>query len=358
MCRYQRLMGILGERGQTAQLSAVTLLDIVAQVERDEHRVVHSHHADQHIGIAYMHRIRQVDMCRGAQVDAVVLVVSGDDNVADLLLPDAQHRHNAAQPYTMVGFVYHTLERQIAALRYTQRQHVQQAVEIMGVEVERRLRGGRTVLQPVAHRRVKQVRQVVYRQLLDGRTQLGVTEVTRYPAHHIIRLQLQAVVGRVVAERLGGDLQLCHSRRVACIGDEQTVEHQVAVDMIDMRAVEIDIQLPLYVTVVQFVGQVQGIQTQVLQVERHVDIRRCLTQIRQAVERQLDIRIKAHQRTLYTVCIVLAVQADVRIRILLVGQPLHLAAELAVDRVPLRHVTVHLHVQRHRAQILVAQQSA
>ena len=358
MCRYQRLMGILGERGQTAQLSAVTLLDIVAQVERDEHRVVHSHHIHQHVGIAYMHRIRQVDMCRGAQVDTVVAVVGGDDNVAYLLLPDAQHRHNAAQPYTMVGFVYHTLERQIAALRYTQRQHVQQAVEIMGVEVERRLRGGRTVLQPVAHRRVKQVRQVVYRQLLDGRTQLGVTEVTRYPAHHIIRLQLQAVVGRVVAERLGGDLQLCHSRRVACIGDEQTVEHQIAVDMIDMRAVEIDIQLPLYVAVVQFVGQVQGIQTQVLQVERHVDIRRCLTQIRQAVERQLDIRIKAHQRTLYTVRIVLAVQADVRVRILLVGQPLHLAAELAVDRVPLRHVTVHLHVQRHRAQILVAQQSA
>ena len=124
----------------------------------------------------------------------------------------------------------------------------------------------------------------MYRQLLDGRTQLGVTEVTRYPAHHIIRLQLQAVVRRVVAERLGGDLQLRHSRRVACIGDEQTVEHQITVDMIDMRAVEIDIQLPLYVAVVQFVGQVQGIQTQVLQVERHVDIRRCLTQIRQAVE--------------------------------------------------------------------------
>ena len=54
--------------------------------------------------------------------------------------------------------------------------------------------------------------------------------------------------------------------------------------MINIRTEEVDIQRHLYIVIFQFVGEVQRIKTQMLEVKRNVDVRSILAQVNQSAE--------------------------------------------------------------------------
>ena len=247
--RDQLFAGILVKGRKQAYLPTVHLLGIVAQVDGQQHGVVHSHHVEQQVSIAYAQRVRQIDMCRCAQVDSVIAVIGRENDIVDMLLAQCQFGDDAADKHVLRRFVDHSLEGQTAALGDIRRQHIEHLIQIMCIEVERGLGGSRTSQQALANLCVKHVRDILHYHLLHARAKLGVAEVSGYSSDRIIGFELQVMLRRVIGFGLRDDLELTHVQRVTAIGKQQTVDHQITVDMIDLRAEEVDVQLHLYITV-------------------------------------------------------------------------------------------------------------
>ena len=99
--------------------------------------------------------------------------------------------------------------------------------------------------------------------LLHTGGELGVAEVSGQASDRIIGLELEVVLRRIVGLGLGSDLELPHGDGVAGVGKEQAVDDEVAVDMIDIGAEEVDVERHGQIAIGELVGEVECIEPEV-----------------------------------------------------------------------------------------------
>ena len=142
----------------------------------------------------------------------------------------------------LLRLINHAFDGQTATLRNIRGQYTEHLVKVVGIQVERCLGSGFTRQQTLAHLSVEQVWNILHNHFLHTGDELWIAEVAGYTTDGIIRLKFQIVLRRVVCLRLGGNLELAHLQRVAIVAEQQAVQDYITVDMVDVRAEEVDVQ--------------------------------------------------------------------------------------------------------------------